>query len=141
MNRISAIALFVAATFASMQSASAQSRIAQATVPFSFSVNNTTLPAGTYFVSSVARNMLKITSADHKHPNAVTFLTNDTGAVSQHGSTRLVFNAYGNEYFLRAIICPSNATDVTLPVSTQEEKVSVEWASKSGGEPLLVALK
>ena len=52
MNRISAIALFVAASFVTAGSALAQDHRVQATVPFSFTVNGATLPAGTYTIGS-----------------------------------------------------------------------------------------
>lgn len=141
MNRISTIALFVAAGFATLHSASAQSRLTKATIPFAFTVNGTTLPAGTYVVNSLSSNLVEIKSTDHSHPNSVTVLTSDNGAMNPSGSTRLVFEAYGTQYFLHEIVCPLHSTDAVVPVSKQEKKVRMELASKGGGQPVLVALK
>ena len=87
MNRISAIALLAAATFATVHSTSAQSLVTKANVPFAFTVKGTTLPAGTYLVNSLTPNLMQIESLDTKHPIAVTILTRDSSA-SNSGSRR-----------------------------------------------------
>ncbi len=141
MNRISAIALFAAASFATLHNASAQTALSRTTIPFAFSVNGTTLPAGTYIVTSVSPDLMKISSSDHKHPNTVTVLTSESAGMNRDGSSKLVFTEYGSQYFLHEIVAPQSSTDAVVPVSRQEKRVRVEWASKSGGEPVLVALK
>ena len=142
MNRISAIALFVAAGFATVLNASAATRLSETTVPFAFTVNGTTLPAGTYIVNSLSPNLVQISSTDTRHPNTVTVLTREGAKMNPAGSTELVFAAYGNQYFLHEIVAPLRSTDAVVPVSREEKKARVEWASKSGGsEPVLVALK
>lgn len=76
MNRISAIALFAAA-FVTFHSASAQKTLSVTKIPFAFTVNGTTLPAGTYTMSSLAPKLLQIRSNDFKHPMAVNLLVLD----------------------------------------------------------------
>lgn len=141
MNRISAIALLAVAGFASTYRASAQSRLTQTTVPFAFIVNGTTLPAGTYIVNSLSPNLMEIRSADTKHPNTVTVLTREGSMWNPHAASQLVFEAYGSQYFLHEIVCPTRTVDAVVPVSQQEKRAAQEWASKGGERPVLVALK
>jgi hypothetical protein len=71
-------------------------------VPFDFAVGNTTLPAGTYTIDRVQSNNsnnLELRSADG-HSSAFT-----SGIVSLqfNGNPKLVFNRYGDQYFLHEI--------------------------------------
>jgi hypothetical protein len=71
-------------------------------IPFSFTVDNQTLPAGVYFVKAVTpEHSISLTSADRKHATIVNDLPNYAGAPSEN--SRLVFHKYGNEYFLTQV--------------------------------------
>ena len=71
-------------------------------IPFSFTVDNQTLPAGVYFVKAVTpEHSISLTSADSKHATIVSDLPNYAGAPSLN--SRLVFHKYGNEYFLTQV--------------------------------------
>jgi hypothetical protein len=141
MNRISAIALFAAATFATVHSASAQQILAVSKIPFAFTVNGATLPAGTYTVRSLSPNLMEIRSNDFNHPMGVTVSARDSEKINLDRPAELIFVAYGSQYFLHEIVSPPNATDAVVPTSKEEKKVRVEWASKSGSEPVQIALK
>ena len=74
----------------------------KATIPFSFTVYNQTLPAGVYFVITVTpERSIRLASADGKHSAVVNDLPNYTSEPSLN--SRLVFNKYGNEYFLAQV--------------------------------------
>ena len=56
MKHITAIALFIAATFITAGKAMAQDYAVQATIPFNFTVNGNQLPAGNYTLGSDITN-------------------------------------------------------------------------------------
>ena len=71
-------------------------------VPFAFTVDNQTLPAGQYFVTSVTpERSIRLTSADSKHSATVNDLPNYASGPALN--SRLVFHKYGNEYFLAQV--------------------------------------
>jgi hypothetical protein len=91
--------LFTAATlFAQIESRP----LMKANIPFSFTVDSQTLPAGIYYVVSVTpERTIRLASADGKHSAIVNDLPNYTSAPSPN--SRLIFNKYGNEYFLAQV--------------------------------------
>ena len=94
-------------TLASTQSASAQSPEALATVniPFAFRMGNQTMPAGMYRIDLVSNHVVKLRGPDHT-----------VGSVAMHSATKLlasdtgiiVFDRYGENYFLRQIWTAGN---------------------------------
>jgi hypothetical protein len=75
---------------------------AQVNIPFDFSAGNANLKAGTYTIMRSTGNALKLRSADGKK----TVLINaplTIGARDFKAGERLVFNRYGNEYFLTQV--------------------------------------
>ena len=66
---------------------------------------------------------------------SMTFDTERTAA----NLSRLVFNKYGDQYFLREIQCPSIALNVEIPRSKQEKQVRAQMAWL-GPEQTLVGL-
>ena len=68
-------------------------------IPFSFTVDTHTLPAGEYYVLSVTpERTIRLSSTDGKHTLTVNDLPNYASSPSPN--SRLVFHKYGNEYFL-----------------------------------------
>jgi hypothetical protein len=76
---------------------SAQSAVMRATIPFDFYVVNTLMPAGEYTVSPLAQGSVLSLNDENGHvTSAVTIRV-----TNQHpDSSRLIFNRYGNTYFL-----------------------------------------
>jgi len=91
--------LFTAATlFAQTENR----QLMKVSIPFSFTVDSQTLPAGQYYVLSVTpERSIRLSSADGKHSATVNDLPNYAGSPSP--SSRLVFHKYGNEYFLAQV--------------------------------------
>ncbi len=82
---------------------SAQTVTLHAKIPFSFAVNGKILPAGEYavFQGSTPGTMI-VQGVDHKvGAFAVVFST--TARSAQQDKARLVFNGYGDRYFLSQI--------------------------------------
>jgi hypothetical protein len=73
----------------------------RANVPFEFVAGNTTLPAGQYVVKEIQRKALLIQSADGRGRAIV--LTDAAQAGKTQDQSKLIFNHYGNEYFLSQI--------------------------------------
>ena len=119
MNRIAAIALSVAATLMAAGSAMAQNRSVEVTIPFSFTVNNTVLPAGSYTIAS-----------DRTHPNTLVVRDRtgivkavDLGISDASGSGKtstLIFHRYGSQYFLSEIRFASTNSSLYFPANKQE---------------------
>jgi hypothetical protein len=140
MKRTIAMAFFAVASLLTAGNVSAQESSVQATIPFDFAVGNTVLPAGTYIVSSENQQMVMIRNKDHWKLASMALI--GRGDERYAGQGKLVFNKYGNEYFLNQILCPSAAIVAELPTSKREQKAKVrEEASLEQPERVLLALK
>jgi hypothetical protein len=77
-------------------------RLMKVNVPFAFSVEDSSLPAGEYLILTVTpERSIRIVSADGKHSAVVNTLPNYAKSPSE--SSRLVFHKYGDEYFLAQV--------------------------------------
>jgi len=104
-------------------------RLMKVNIPFAFSVEDHSLPAGEYLVLTVTpERSIRIVSADGKHSAIVNDLPNY--ATNPSPSSRLVFHKYGNEYFL-AQVWTGGQNVARNPLSS---KRAMEIAS-SGGMP------
>ena len=112
---IAAVGLFLTLAVASV---SAQTPTgAEVNVPFDFSAGKASLKAGTYVIIRKSDSMLQIRHANEKR----TILVNaplTIGSRDYRAGERLVFNRYGDEYFLTQVwftadqgkqLLPSNA--------------------------------
>jgi hypothetical protein len=73
-----------------------------ATIPFAFTAENSSLPAGTYTVSTLPPyNMIKVQSADGRKVAMIPAIPSPTSAESER--TKLVFDRIGNQYFLSQV--------------------------------------
>ena len=97
----------------------AQSQALRVTVPFDFSANNKTLPAGTYIVNPATDNRLmwRVEGADHQAPG--TLLLARLSKAQAAGNLRITFRRYGDRYFLIGFRTPSY--DVAVPMSGSEK--------------------
>lgn len=138
MKRItSALALFVASLFIT---AGVWAQAVKATVPFDFTINNTTVPAGTYIISSTSADVLRI--SDQKHVNLLTTALMDSGNAGK--GNVLVFHKYGDQYFLSEIRCKdSSSMNLRLPVWKSEKRARAAQTQEAGiplSSDVLVAL-
>jgi hypothetical protein len=103
----------------STQVASAQSStMAEVTIPFAFQVSTATLPAGTYRVVSESSNLIRVQG--HGATGAFV-ITHDAmkATAPDHGS--LVFDRYGDKYYLRQIWTAGERNGLECP-KTRAEK-------------------
>ena len=73
----------------------------KANIPFAFSVGDKVLPAGEYIVSFVGGEALRIQRVDGSE--AQCFFTIYTRGNKRRNESSLVFNRYGDQYFLSTI--------------------------------------
>jgi hypothetical protein len=100
----------------------AQTPIVKAVIPFSFSVNDVTVPAGTYTVTSVTTNSDILQFSDWKQKAHVLSMVQPNGNNNPKGADNvLVFHRVGGRYFLSEIRCRSCGIDSYLPVSKAEK--------------------
>jgi hypothetical protein len=120
MKRIVAIAFFLAATFLTARTAKAQSHAVEVSVPFSFAINDTTLPAGKYTITSELSDPATLVVRDQSH--AIKAI--DVGLNDPSGSgkpSQLVFHHYGDLYFLSEIRFAPAYKAVYLPPTKLEQ--------------------
>ncbi len=136
MKRFRVITLLILAGFCTAGIAKAQNHEIRANVPFDFTVANKHLPAGHYQLFTQPGGTLVIRNADQQI--AVLTMTGEASTVPGY-SSRLVFNKYGDSYFLREIHCPVIAVNADLPQSKQEKQLrqNMAWL---GPDTVLLAL-
>jgi len=105
-----------------------------ATVPFSFIIGITRLPAGAYTISQ-AWNKTILAQRDER--DAAIRGRESAERESQRG--KLIFQRYGSEYFLHAILSSSGCFHISLPTSKAEQKVRAQSAAIGQGEPVCIA--
>ncbi|MFN8007597.1 MAG: hypothetical protein U0V70_11340 [Terriglobia bacterium] len=94
----------------------------KASIPFEFRIGNESLPAGDYVISNVngARVMIKNVNGS----KSVSPMTNDVQANRAASDGKLVFNRYGDLYFLSQIWTPGEEVGRTLLKSNAEKEVA-----------------
>jgi hypothetical protein len=131
MKRIAAISLILAAGFLTAGSALAQTNRAVADIPFAFSLNGRTLPAGHYTIATDFNtpNVLRVEDRDDSVHIMMIALP---GADESQKDNTLVFHKYGNQYFLTTIRANGSALNCHLATSKQEK-----WAKAQKQEASL----
>jgi hypothetical protein len=116
------VLLILAAASVHAQSGNRQT----ANIPFSFSVDGKTFPAGLYSVTRLNpqsdKAALMITSADGKMSKVV--LTVPVQAGEAQESAKLVFSRYSDQYFLSQIWTHADNTGLELPKSRAEKTLA-----------------
>ena len=136
MKRIFAIALFAASSLAAAGNLSAQNHQMKANIPFAFTMGSKTLPAGSYTISSLTPYTVTVRNNQNRMAAASAVYGND----KQSAKSVLVFNRYGDQYFLKEILSP-NARNVSVPRCKREQSAQREIAAQREGTETLVALK
>jgi hypothetical protein len=115
-------------------SAFAQTIDIRGDIPFSFVANQATLAAGHYELNSLTEDgkMLSLRGPDGKPIGILS--TNRMESVNAAENTKLVFNRYGDRYFLSQIWEAGRRSGRQLPMSAREKEV----AMTSTGESVVV---
>src|ERR1700739_794896 len=126
LQRYHLLSLFIAVVFAlTMYPTKSQAQIVGdlvADIPFQFHAGNARLPAGKYTIPVLAASDLmlrEITSADGS--TSALFEVRDREAKSAPGKSELIFNKYGNRYFLEELFEESNPSGSAVLKSAYEK--------------------
>jgi hypothetical protein len=123
---------------ATTQVAQAQDRLA-VDVPFDFVAGNTPLPAGEYTVQ-VSAPTHSIILISRKDSNTSAFINTNAAVSSQPQSeSKLVFNRYGDRYFLSQVWQEGNAEGRQLLKSGREKEMAQIAKLDTQGQVTLVA--
>jgi hypothetical protein len=114
----------------------AQTREVRANIPFNFIVGSQQLPAGSYEFSPGNDYTLVIQNREHPATLLSMFKKQDTSAGAK---CQLVFDKYGDRYFLREVQSNAVAINGSVPVSKLEKQAGRHEASIQT-ETVLVAL-
>jgi hypothetical protein len=141
MKNIAAIALFIVACLIAAGPAPAQDLSVRATVPFSFTVGDRTLPSGAYRVDYgvTSPGLIAMRNWDKK----VGLLSLGQPDQNNPGHQNvLVFHRYGSQYFLSEIRSEGASMNIRFPVTKAEKRAraQVEEAGLFVNDPVLIAL-
>jgi hypothetical protein len=139
MKSIAKLAFFAIANLALVGSSYAQSNGVQATVPFDFTVSNKLLPAGTYSIKQQRGTHVIEIRNRYKAYAALTIVDQDGNRSPKGG--RLLFNRYGDQYFLSEILCDDADMNYKLPTSKTEKKTRLDEARLKTASQTLVAAR
>ena len=109
----------------------AQTVVLKGKVPFDFHVGSVDMPAGEYTVQQ-SGSIVTVRTAEGRTVTAA-YLTLPTRAEARRDGT-MVFNRYGDEYFLTKVWIPNSTEGRALPTSKREKELisraaTVETAS------------
>ena len=133
---LTALTLFAVAMVPATQ---AQSIMLKASIPFDFVVGETRLPSGEYHVRSVNQTAVSIESMNLSSSAMVLTSATQAGKIADVG--KLVFNRYGDQYFLSKIWVPSSDTGRELRKSRLEREVAARSTEKPGATVVAAAGK
>lgn len=119
MKRITASFLFAFAGIVGTHAALAQEHPIRATVPFAFTVGSKQLPAGTYSINPVRDNVVAI--ENWKTQTSILSPVSSDSTQPSKGA-QLVFDKYGDQYFLREVLGGPAAINASLPASKSEDR-------------------
>jgi hypothetical protein len=126
LKQFSAFALLAA-------SLSAQSGSLIAKVPFDFRVKNQQFTAGSYTISANSQGVMLIRG--NENHSAMFALTYGSRTIQPESKGRLVFNHYGNQYFLSELWLAQAGCARAVPPSKAEMELA-----RATGKPEIVSL-
>jgi hypothetical protein len=137
-NVYGVLSFLVLAMFLAAPTVYAQSRLVT-NVPFAFSLGDQSMPAGDYEVGSRGEQLALLRNVD---TNVAHFLITAQHVDSQYiRGPMLVFNRYGNQYFLSQIWDGSGHTGIQLIKSHREKEVGLAQNGAAGPAIVIIAMK
>jgi hypothetical protein len=108
-------------------------------VPFDFVAGNQNLPAGEYSVK-VSQTDARIVLIERKDATAAMFIgTNAVVANTIQSESKLVFNRYGDRYFLSQVWNEGNSRGRQLMKTAREKEIAQTAKIETEGQVTLVA--
>jgi hypothetical protein len=106
-------------------SASAQTVMLKANVPFNFIVSGKTLPAGEYTIHSLNTIAKVLVLRGAEKDDMV--MANPCQSARPSDKSKLVFHRYGDRYFLSQIWTAGNSSGAEFPQSSREAEVAMDF--------------
>lgn len=100
-------------------SASAQTWRLSADVPFSFNVGDREMQSGKYTVTILGDSALLIQSVDFK--KTAMSISNSMFTPRNLKNAKLVFNRYGDQYFLSSVSWPGGPSKILTPTNIERQ--------------------
>jgi hypothetical protein len=136
MKRFAAIVLLGLATLGMVNRATAEDHQARVTIPFDFSFGRMLLPAGTYTITSPNQ----ITVVLNNGIRSAAVLRSAVAEEDHSGIDKLVFHKFGDQYFLRVILCSTSHLNLEFPASKAEKQAQLNRAGLDKNDRILLAL-
>jgi len=130
--------LLVLSSMAATQVARAQESMV-VDIPFAFVAGNATLPAGEYRVQKLDENSAVLLIHCWDASASALVITNAAQAKEPQAESKLVFNRYGNRYFLSQVWTAGSIRGRQLPISPREKEMPQLAQNETKGEVTLVA--
>ncbi|MEW6210820.1 MAG: hypothetical protein AB1631_20815 [Acidobacteriota bacterium] len=110
-----------------------------ADIPFDFVVGKAKLPAGKYTIKRTTHHGILLISSKDRRANA---FTGTYGGRSSRKPSRakLVFNRYGNQYFLSQVWEEGSMVAMQLSKSRAERELAKEHLAQRAAEPEIVTV-
>jgi hypothetical protein len=114
----------------------------KAVIPFDFSVEKQVLPAGTYVVTQVRDGLYQIQREDRHGAMASMQTTALGGPTSTNNDTKLIFNKYGDQYFLSQFWASGQPEGRAVLKSHSERELLKKggWLARGGKAPEEVSI-
>jgi hypothetical protein len=105
---------------------SAQTVTLTANIPFAFTIGNKTLPAGEYSIRNDGNPYVVMFQGEEHHTGALSMVSHESVVTTDHpaAATKLVFNRYGDRYFLSKVVNGYAATGFVLPMPKAEKELA-----------------
>jgi hypothetical protein len=101
-------------------------------IPFEFQIGSRTLPAGDYSIKRLTQNSVLVRSADGKR-SAIAQTPKTITANEKGKQEKLVFNQYGDQYFLSQVWMVRGGDGRELYKSDAENQAAREQTIANGG--------
>ncbi|MDR3748061.1 MAG: hypothetical protein P4M04_07910 [Acidobacteriota bacterium] len=138
-NIYGALAILGVALMVSVPLVQAQSRV-KADVPFAFSLQDKSMPAGNYEVIALSDRVLEVWNLDSQHGQLL--IKQIATQSSKAQNAKLVFHKYGDQYFLSEIWDGRSDTGTGIAESSREKEVKMAAnAAPNAPETVVVAMK
>ena len=99
-------------------------------IPFEFNVGNKTMPAGEYTLRYTNPNSdLKVMQLFSSHGNASVLVRTSSITHKEPGDAKLIFNRYGEQYFLAQAWFQADRIGLQTPKSRNEKQIERELAA------------
>jgi hypothetical protein len=125
--------------------AMASTQVAQAqellvvNIPFDFVAGNVTLPAGEYSIKVSAPERVLLLM-DRKNPASSAFMNTNTVVMTEiQTESKLIFNRYGDRYFLSQVWAAGSSRGRQLMKSAREKEMAQIAKMETQGQITLVA--